>query len=176
MRTVIVDPVGSGLESALEKRRHLGLDRYDEVWEGELHVIPAPSFEHGTLAQQLDRLLDEPSRAAGLHAVMQGFNLGDDEQSYRVPDGGVHRPGARGVWLQTAAIVIEILSPNDETWGKLPFYAAHDVGEVLIVDPRARSVTWLALKDGEYVPAEGSGLIDLTAKKLQDRLDWPPLV
>jgi hypothetical protein len=29
--------------------------------------------------------------------------------------------------------VIEIVSPGDESWDKLPFYAAHEVDEALIV-------------------------------------------
>jgi Uma2 family endonuclease len=52
----------------------------------------------------------------------------------------LHRPGAAGTWLPTAALVVEIVSPEDETWEKLPFYAAHDVDEVQIVDPAERKV------------------------------------
>lgn len=175
MRTIIVDPAGTGLEPALERRRRLGLDTYDEVWEGELHMIPAPSFEHGTIARQLDRLLDGPATAAGLIVLVQPFNLGESDQDFRVPDGGLHRPGAHGVWLATAAVVIEIVSPHDEVWDKLPFYAARGVEEVLVVDPQKRSVDWLALKHGEYVAVQHSSLIDLGPHDLHDRLDWPEL-
>ena len=57
-----------------------------------------------------------------------------------MPDGGLHRPGAAGVWQATAALVIEIVSPGDDTVEELPFYAAHNVDEVLIIDPaNARS-------------------------------------
>ncbi len=45
-------------------------------------------------------------------------------------------------------MVVEIPSPGDETWHKLPFYAAHDVDEVLIVDPAEQTVTWLGLREG----------------------------
>jgi Uma2 family endonuclease len=71
--------------------------------------------------------------------------------------------------------VIEIVSPNDETWEKLPFYAAHDVDEVPIVDPQERSVDWLALEAGEYRPVERSGLLDLSAQGLAEQLDWPAI-
>jgi hypothetical protein len=37
----------------MERRRACGLDRLDEVWEGVLHMVPAPSFEHARIAQQL---------------------------------------------------------------------------------------------------------------------------
>jgi Uma2 family endonuclease len=78
------------------------------------------------------------------------------------------------VWHPTAALVFEVVSPDDETWDKLPFYAAHGVDELLIVDPTERSVHWLALEGGEYREAERSGLIDLGPSKLAERIDWPP--
>jgi Uma2 family endonuclease len=71
--------------------------------------------------------------------------------------------------------VVEIVSPGDESWEKLPFYAAHRVDEVLIVDPQERSVSWLALRDGEYHPIERSGLVDLGTLGLAEQLDWPPI-
>jgi Uma2 family endonuclease len=72
-------------------------------------------------------------------------------------------------------MVVEIVSPNDETWEKLPFYAAHNVDEVLIVDPGERSVSWLGLEEGEYRPVEHSGLIDLGTHGLAEQLDWPAI-
>ena len=72
-----------------------------------------------------------------------------------------------------AALVVEIVSPDDESWQKLPFYAAHGVDEVLILDPEERSVHWLALSDGEYREAERSGLIELGPAELAERIDWP---
>ena len=42
-----------------------------------------------------------------------------------------------------------------------PFYAAHHVDEVVIVDPQARAVTWLGSAGGSYQPLAVSGLIDL---------------
>jgi Uma2 family endonuclease len=79
------------------------------------------------------------------------------------------------VWQQTAALVAEIVSPGDESWQKLPFYAAHRVDEVLIVDPQERSVSWLALEGGEYRSIERSGLVDLGTQGLAEQLDWPPI-
>jgi hypothetical protein len=118
-------------------------------------------------------LLDAPARAAGLLPTMHEFNLGASEHDFRVPDGGLHRPGAAGVWLGTAALVVEIRSPDDETWQKLPFFAAHEVDEVLIVDPSDRSVAWLELREGAYQPVERSRLIDLGATQLAEHLVWP---
>jgi Uma2 family endonuclease len=101
------------------------------------------------------------------------FNVGESAHDFRVPDGGLHRVTPYGKWQATAALVVEIVSPGDESWQKLPFYAAHGVDEVLIVDPTERSVSWLELGDGEYRRVERSGLIELGAAELTERLDWP---
>ncbi len=149
------------------------MDRLDEVWQGVRHMVPGPSLEHARVSTQLALLLDQPARAAGLLLAMSEFNLGESEHDFRVPDGGLHRPGAAGVWHATAAAVVEILSPDDESRQKLPFYAEHDVDEVLLVDPAERTVTWLALHAGEYQPVERSGLIELGPTELAQLLDWP---
>lgn len=174
MRTLVLDPPTAGLGELLERRRRSGLDRFDEVWEGVLHVVPAPSHAHASIEWQLAALLRPAARAAGLEATGQ-CNLGESEHDFRVPDGALHRPGACGTWHATAALAVEVVSPGDETWEKLPFYAAHDVDELLIVDPQERSVSWLALEDGEYRPVERSGLVDLGALKLAEQIDWPPV-
>jgi hypothetical protein len=171
MATVVLDPYE--IDALKERRRISGLDRLDEVWEGVLHMVPAPDYGHARLTQQLAETLGAPARDAGLEAAMGGFNVGDSIDDFRIPDGGLHRPGTKGVWLHTAALVVEIVSPGDESWQKLPFYAAHGVEEVLIVDPGERAVHWLGLIDGEYHPLERSGLIDLGASELAQRLDWP---
>jgi Uma2 family endonuclease len=175
MRTLVLDPPTAGLGELLERRRRSGLDRLDEVWEGVLHMIPAPSGEHAYISQQLAELLGPLARAAGLIPAIGEFNLGEEEHDFRVPDGGLHRGRPRGVWQQTAALVVEIVSPGDESWQKLSFYAAHMVDEVLIVDPQERSVSWLARDGAEYRSIERSGLIDLGTQGLAEQLDWPPI-
>lgn len=176
MPTVVLDPMPDELVRLTERRRALGQDRRDEVWEGVLHMSPSPSRRHAELVAQLLVLLDPLARAAGL-TPSADFNLGDGKDDFRVPDGGLHRPGAADMWLPTAALVLEIVSPGDETWQKLPFYAAHSVDELLIVDLEKRSVDWLALSQGEgaedYRSIERSGLIDLSAGELSERIDWP---
>jgi hypothetical protein len=44
---------------------------------------------------------------------------------------------------------------------------------LLVVDPRKRSVSWLALEHGEYRPIERSALIDLGQSDLAGQIDWP---
>ncbi len=173
MPTLVLGTPPPELEALMERRRRAGADRLDEVWQGVQHMVPGPSLEHARVATQLALLLDAPARDAGLLLAMHEFNLGESEHDFRVPDGGLHQPGAAGVWHATAALVVEILSGGDESRQKLPFYAAHDVDEVLLVDPAERTVTWLALHDGEYQPVQRSRLIALGPTELAERLDWP---
>jgi hypothetical protein len=172
MRTLVLDPPPPQLEALLEQRRRTGTDKHDEVWEGVYHMIPGPDIAHALVAQQLAVLLDAPARAHGL-VVSTEFNLGSNKDNYRVPDLGVHRNPQPAVWVPTAAIAVEVLSHDDDTWKKLPFYARHEVDELLIVDPTDRSVTWLALREGEYRPIEHSGVLDLSASALVEQIDWP---
>lgn len=172
MRTLVLDPLPSQLEDLLEHRRRTGVDHHDEVWEGVYHVIPAAGIAHSLVAAQLAGLLGERARANGL-VVGTEFNLGGSKDDYRVPDLGVHRDPQSAVWVPTAAIAVEVLSPDDDTWKKLPFYARQEVDELLIVDPADHSVTWLALRDGEYRPTDRSEILDLSAAALADRITWP---
>jgi Uma2 family endonuclease len=174
MRTLVLDPPTAGLDEVFEGRRRSGLDRLDEVWEGVYHMVPAPSGPHGDLESQLHAILRPVANLASLKMIGQS-NLGESEHDFRVPDSALHRSPPEGVWHRTAALVIEIVSPGDESWEKLSFYAAHDVDEVLIVDPQERSVSWLALEGDEYRAVEHSRLLDLGAEELAEQLDWPTI-
>jgi len=174
MRTLLSDPPPAEVQEVLARRRRSGADRHDEVWEGVLHMMPTPSGAHMDVQQQLAVLLDAPARAAGLFPRLGGVNIGDAED-YRVPDGVLQRERRSGVWHRTAALAVEILSPGDQALDKLPFFADHHVDELLIVDPRERSVAWLALAEGEYRAVRRSGLIDLGPGELAELIDWPPL-
>jgi Uma2 family endonuclease len=172
MPTLVLDPQPVELEALIERRRRLGQDLLDEVWDGVLHMNPAPSGRHADIAQQLAELLGPPARKAGLAPMLSIFNLGEPG-NYRVPDGGLHRDREDRVYYQTAALVVEIVSPDDETWKKLDFYAAHQVDELLIVDPQARTVQWFALAGEQYQPIETSRLTAVGPGELAQRIDWP---
>jgi hypothetical protein len=171
MRTLVLDPPPPQLQELLEQRRRTGADRHDEVWEGVYHMIPAAGIAHSLVAQQLGVLLDAPARANGL-VVSVEFNLGANSD-FRVPDLGVHREPRLGARVATAAIAVEVLSLEVDTWEKLPFYAQHEVDELLIVDPTGCSVTWLALREGQYRQVDRSEIVDLDADTLARRIDWP---
>ena len=61
--------------------------------------------------------------------------------SYRVPDLAVAHPDVvteRGI-EGAAKLVVEVLSPKDESYEKLPFYRQVGVEELLYVDPTSRA-------------------------------------
>ncbi|MBO0767686.1 MAG: Uma2 family endonuclease [Solirubrobacterales bacterium] len=171
MPTLVLDPPPPDFEALLERRRQIGLDKHDEVWEGVLHLGPAPLRRHARLQMQVIARLEPAALAAGLEPVME-FNLGEPDD-FRIPDGGLLEPGPDALYLSTAALVAEVLSPNDETRQKLPFYAAHGVQEIVIVDPETHTVEWLRLSSGSYQPTAHSTVIELSASALTQQLDWP---
>ena len=173
MRTVVLGPPPPELAALIARRHVLGLDRYDEVWDGEYHMAPMAHSSHGWLDDQVAVLLHPLIVAAGLFGT-SAFNLGSPDD-FRVPDRGIHRTRPHAVCLSTAAIVVEIESPDDETWEKLPFYAGRGVDEVVIVSAVRRSVTWLQFEDGSYVGPDSSALLGAGAASLADRIDWPDM-
>lgn len=170
MRTVVLGPPPPDLANLIERRRELGLDLYDEVWEGEYHMAPAPTHRHADLDQQLAEILGPLAKRVGLRGSGP-FNLGESG-NFRVPDRGLHQR-IGGAWLPTAAMVIEIVSPDDETWQKLDFYAAHEVPEVLIADPEEQEVTLLRLHDGRYDRVADSTLLGVPLDQITGQIDWP---
>lgn len=168
---VLPDPPPAEFEQLLERRRLTGADRHDEVWKGVLHMAPAAHPRHSQLQLQVIELLREPALAAGL-VRLNDFNLGEPD-NYRVPDGGLYAGTPDLLYLPTAALILEVLSPGDETWGTLPFYATQHVDEIVIVDPDEHTVQWLVLQDGEYLSAPRSEVLDLDVQELAGQIDWP---
>lgn len=172
MKTVILGEQPPEILAFLTRRRALDQDRSDEVWEGDYHVVPAPHPWHSYIDRTLGELLGPPARAAGLVGLSE-FNLGTTKDDFRVPDGGYTRGVPNEVFVPTAAIVVEILSPGDETWEKLPFFARHGVEELCIVDPRRHEVRWFLLAGEAYEEAGASALLGVTGEQLVASIDWP---
>lgn len=171
MTTVFLGARPSEIESWLTRRRELGQDRYDEVWEGSYHVAPGPSVAHALVDSALASLLRTRALPAGLSATT-AFNIGDPDD-FRVPDGGLHRGRPSGVFLATAAMVVEVVSPGDESYAKLAFYARHGVDEVLVADPALRTVRLWQLRGDGYTETGRSDLLDVTGDELAAELPWP---
>jgi hypothetical protein len=90
MATVVLGPRPEELEALMERRRRAGADRFDEVWDGVLHMVPAANNALALIQMQLGRLIGPLAEPHGLH-VGGPFNLGADEHDFRIPDAGVHR-------------------------------------------------------------------------------------
>ena len=138
-------------EQLLAERHRLGLDVRDEMWEGELHMVPPPTFGHQEREAALAAVLLPPARAMGLRlATEPGLYASDD--SWRVPELAVARPeqvAHRGI-EGGAVLVVEIRSPGDETDAKVPFYARFGVEELLVVD-RDTAAVELRRLDGQHL-------------------------
>jgi Putative restriction endonuclease len=177
MATVVLGERPPELESWLIRRRELGQDRYDEVWEGDYHVAPGPSAEHAIVDGQVTRLRWPQADRVDL-LVTTAFNLGEPED-YRVPDGGLHRDRPAGVFAATAAMVIEVVGPGDEALAKLAFYARRAVVEVLVADPARRTVRMWQLRGGSsqpephYEETDRSDLLAVTGTELAAEISWP---
>lgn len=172
VRTVILGDPPPEVEALIESRRRTGADRRDELWEGDYHMNPAPRKRHAILVSQMLERLGPVARRGGLITTAD-FNLGVPDD-YRIPDAGLHRDASDAVYVDTAPLVVEVLSPEDETMEKLPFYASRGVDEVVIVDPDERRVTWLALADGGYDEVDRSALLDVDVAGFANDIAWPP--
>lgn len=162
MRALLLDPDPKWLE----ERRRLGHDRFDEVWDGVLHVVPSPSTEHQLFESELEAVLRPIALPQGLK-VVHNLDLLDrkkGDKNYRQPDLAIVSPhdltGTRGI-NGHAELVIEILSPNDESYDKLPFYAMCNIPECWIVHPVTRAFEVFVLRGGRYVAAkpDSSGVV-----------------
>lgn len=171
MKTVVIGPRPAELDAVITRRHALGQDTHDEVWEGDYHMAPAAHQWHGYVQIRLLMALDAFITRSGLTAVLE-FNLGDPT-SFRVPDGGVVRELSNSVWVDTAAMVIEVVSPGDESWEKFEFYAAHGVDEVLIADPAERTISIFVRSGTAYDRTDRSQLLAVSAQELHDSIEWP---
>lgn len=171
MTTIVLGPRPPEIEAFLERRRLLGQDSHDEVWEGRYVVSPSAHSNHGVVQAAIAIALGPRARPLGLVPTV-GFNLGEPK-NFRVPDGGLHR-GVPGVlYVDTAVLVVEVLSPEDQTFAKLDFYTDRGVRELLVVDWQTQTVRCFALQDGQ-VERDCSEVLDLAMSVLEAEIDWPP--
>lgn len=171
MRTIVLGPRPAELDALIARRQALGQDTHDEVWEGEYHMAPAAHPWHAYLQGRLMLILDPYAQRAGLVPIVE-FNLGEPN-NFRVPDGGLHRGLPGTVFVDTAAMVIEVLSPDDETWQKFDHYAAHAVDEIMVVDLAGQTVQLFTLAGDTYDEVERSALLDVAASTLAAEITWP---
>jgi Uma2 family endonuclease len=145
-----------------ERRERLGLDKYDEVWDGVLVVPALPNTEH----QRLVQLLSIPFSAVidwdRGDAVMPGANVSDRgsdwKENYRCPDVVVVLAGGRARdcgthWRGGPDLVVEIASPGEDPRQKNDFYAKVKTRELLAIDRDPWGLELYQLRRGRLVSA-----------------------
>jgi Uma2 family endonuclease len=145
-------------EHLLQWRKRTGADRYDEMWEGALHMPPAPNLDHEDLLWALETYL-RLRWARGAKARVGRVNValpGGWPQDYRVPDlilwATERERQNRNVYFEGPPdVVVEIRSPDDESYEKLPFYATLGVPEVWVVHRDTKTPEIYVIKGSQYV-------------------------
>jgi Uma2 family endonuclease len=140
------------------------------MWEGVLHMTPAPANEHQTILDELLFFLIGTLRRTGRGTVRSGINVFDESsplESYRIPDLTFVAAGresllvADGIRGGGPDAVLEVRSPNDESYDKLPFFAKLGVREVVIIDRDTKRVEVFVLAEGSFErrPADPEGAL-----------------
>ena len=171
-RTIVGPP-----DHVIAERDRLGLDARDEVWDGVYHMAPQPLPNHQLLVSRLSYLWIPLAEAAGL-IVCHGLRLfpptGPTESQYRVPDILVFDEGVLDVGAGVtgaARIVVEVRSPGDESYEKLPYFDEIGVGEVLIIERDKAVRRWARDEGGPLVERmpDGDGWHQLSALNVRLR-------
>jgi Uma2 family endonuclease len=153
MRAVLVHVT----DAELAGRRLRGLDRWDELWDGVLHMTPAPSLEHQRILDEIIMFLGRHLTSAGRGTLRSGVNVFRESADYRIPDLTFvavgreqlfHQDGVRGGGPDA---VIEIRSPEDESYDKLPFFAALGTREVIVIDRDTKRPEIYRLAGSQFV-------------------------
>jgi Uma2 family endonuclease len=169
------------LEQLLHRRTALGLDHRDEMWEGVLHMVPPAGGPHQIVAGRLYAALLDRAEEVGLIIAPESglFDPALPDERWRVPDLLAARAEHwtdRGV-EGPAVLVVEVLSPRDESVAKFPFYAEMGVAQILLIEPRELTFTLHRLDGVGYREVDDGRLDALdvhVARKVDD--DGPVLV
>jgi Uma2 family endonuclease len=156
------------LEEELKAQRQAwDADGHDEVWEGVYFMPPMANDDHQDLVLEFAAILREVVSRPGLGKVRPGVNLAASaiewEYDYRVPDVVVFLTKTAAVnhgafWTGPADFLIEITSPRDRTYEKIPFYSHLGVREVLIVNRQKWALELYRHQDGELCKVAESTL------------------
>jgi Uma2 family endonuclease len=144
-------------------RRKTGADLFDEVWDGLLHMNPAPSLEHNRLLGDLYRALSAYLESRGLGRIYPTSNVSapgvsDWTRNFRVPDLSIvfddQTAQLCDVYIEGGPrVIVEIRSPGDETSDKLEFYARIGTSELIVIDSVTKRIETFRASEGRLVPA-----------------------
>ena len=150
----------ASIERLKAERAALGLDKRDEMWEGEYVMAPMPNNDHQWIVGELQAIFRSACRKLGGAKSFPGVNVSDRDQgwtqNYREPDLAVFLSGnpaknRGGHWEGGPDLAVEILSPGDLARDKRDFYAAVGVRELLIIDRHPWSLEVYRARDARLV-------------------------
>jgi Uma2 family endonuclease len=145
-------------EHILEWRRRTGADQWDEMWEGVLHMAPSPNRDHqdfeGALEFWLRLYWAKPNGCRVYHEINVA-EPGTWPNNFRIPDLVLLTPARFDIdcneyFDSGPDAVVEIRSPDDETYEKFDFYAKVGVLEIWVIDRDTRQPEVYELSGGEY--------------------------
>ena len=142
----------------LEWRKRTGADRWDEMWKGVLHIQPSPNCTHQDLEGALEAYLRTHWARPGGAKVYHQINLAPPDgwpDDFRIPDllllNPEHFALDHNEYFEGAVdCVVEIRSPDDETYDKLAFYEDLGVAEVWVIHRDSKEPEVYLLKKGRY--------------------------
>jgi Uma2 family endonuclease len=161
MPLLVLDPEDQ--KAMIRRRRRLGIDKFDEVWNGVYVMSPLADDLHQNITGELDSILREIIQRRGLGFVRPGVNITDRpdawEKNYRCPDVVAFLNGTTAVnygtfWHGGPDFAVEIRSRGDVSRKKLPFYARVGTRELLIIDRHPWALELYRL-DGEAMRSVG---------------------
>jgi Uma2 family endonuclease len=141
----------------IRRRRSLGIDGPDEVWDGTYNVFPPQDNEHQVLRARLSFALMSAIEAREGVQVFAGVNLSDRRDSwkknYRCPDVVVYLPSNPAEDCDShdrggPDLGIEIISPLDRARSRLDFYARVGTRELHLVDRKPWSLELYRMTEG----------------------------
>ena len=142
-------------EREIDDRRRLGIDKLDELWAGEWHLVNPPKTWHTRLQSQLFLVLAPRAETLGLWSFSEATGLFAADDDWRVPDQVYARPkDVCDEGVVSAELVVEIRSPGDDSYKKLLFYASRNVREVLIIHRDRQVELYRQNGEGYLVPVK----------------------
>lgn len=144
-------------DDLIAKRRELGQDRLDEVWEGTYIMAAAPNDEHSGIASDLCALFKLAIEWQGLGRCREGVNVSDRvenwTENYRIPDVCVFLSDGNAeehntFWFGGPDFAVEIASPAEDPHKKIAFYASVGVRELLIIERKPWKLELHRLTEG----------------------------
>lgn len=172
MSVLVCDPQESA--RLIAQRQALGVDRFDEVWEGVYVMAPLANNEHQDLGFRLGVVIKEMVAWPDEGIVFIGVNVSDREEdwqfNYRIPDVAAYLTGNPAKdcgthWCGGPDWAAEILSPGENLQAKLAFYSKVAVRELFVVDRDSWSLELYKNQEGELVSV---GKSDLDTSKSLD--------